>query len=96
MKHLQPFFVQTPNESQFTALASRFKQLHGISCVIEAIDVSRIYVLAPIVGGKSYYCIGINNVVDSLSGMLSMFTRPWNSSPKFVLISRIMVDIYTL
>ena len=55
-KYLQPVFVQTPSESQFRVLASKFEQLHGIPYIIGAIDGSHILVLAPIIGGEDYYC----------------------------------------
>ena len=55
-KHLQPVFVQTPSESQFRVLASRFEKLHGIPYIIGAIDGSHIPVLAPVIGGQDYYC----------------------------------------
>jgi hypothetical protein len=41
-KYLQPIFIQTPNESQFRALARRFEKLHGIPYVIGTIDGSHI------------------------------------------------------
>ena len=55
-KYLQPVLVQTPNESQFRVIASRFEQLHGIPYIIGAIDGSHIPVLAPVIGGEDYYC----------------------------------------
>ena len=38
-KYLQPVFVKTIDESQFRILATRFKQLYGISYIIRAIEV---------------------------------------------------------
>ena len=55
-KHLQSFFVQTPSESQFRVLASRFEKLHIIPYIIDAVDGSHISVLAPLLGGQDYYC----------------------------------------
>ena len=55
-KYLKPIFVQTPSESQFRILASKFKQLHGIPYIIGATDGSHIPILAPIIGGEDYYC----------------------------------------
>ena len=43
-KYLQPIFVQTPSESQFRGLASKFEKLHGIPYIIGAIDGSHIHV----------------------------------------------------
>ena len=53
-KHLQPVFIQTPDESQFRVLARKFEQLHGIPYVIGAIDGSHI--LAAVISGEDYYC----------------------------------------
>lgn len=44
------------SESHFRVLASKFKELHGISYVIGAIDGLYIPVLALVVGGEDYYC----------------------------------------
>ena len=43
-KYLQLVFVQTPIESQFRILASRFEQLHDIPYIIRPIDGSYVYV----------------------------------------------------
>ena len=50
-KYLQPVFVQTPSESQFRVLASKFEELYGIPYIIGAIDESHISVLALVIGG---------------------------------------------
>ena len=55
-KHLQSVFVQTPSESQFRVLASRFEKSHGIHYIIGAINGSHIHILAPLIGGQDYYC----------------------------------------
>jgi hypothetical protein len=55
-KYLQSVFVQTPSESQFRVLASRFEELHGISYIIGATDGLHIPILAPVIGGEDYYC----------------------------------------
>ena len=44
--------MQTPCESCFRVLASRFEQSHGIPYIVGAIDDSHIHVLAPVVGGE--------------------------------------------
>ena len=54
-KHLQPFFVQTPNESQFRVLASKFERLHGITYNVRATSESYVYVLASEIVGKDFY-----------------------------------------
>ena len=54
-KHLQSFFIQTLDESQFRVLARRFKQWHDIPYVIGSINGSHIFVLAPIVRKEDYY-----------------------------------------
>lgn len=54
-KHLNPIFIQIPNEMQFRGLARSFKKLHGIPYVIRAIDGSHIHVQAPVIGGEDYY-----------------------------------------
>ena len=56
-KHLQPVFVQTPSESQFRILASRFEKLHGIPYIIGAVHGSHIPVLAPLIGRQDNYYI---------------------------------------
>ena len=56
IKHLQPIFVQTPNESQFMILTTRFEQLHCISYTIRAINRSHIIILALVANKEDYYC----------------------------------------
>lgn len=55
-QHLQWIFVHMPSESQFRVLTRKFEALHGIPYIVGAIDGSHIVALAPMVGGKDYYC----------------------------------------
>ena len=48
--------MQTPSESWFRILTSRFEQLHDIPYIIGTINGSHIHVLAPVVGGEDCNC----------------------------------------
>ncbi len=55
-KHLKPLVIPKLTRNKIKEITIRFKCLHGIPCILGAIDGSHVPIIAPKVDPKSYYC----------------------------------------
>ncbi len=55
-KHLKALVISKLTGSKIKEITIGFKCLHGIPCILGAIDGSHVPIVAPKVDPKSYYC----------------------------------------
>ncbi len=55
-KHLKPLVIPKLTRNKIKEITTGFECLHGIPCILGAMDGSHVPIIPPMVDPKSYYC----------------------------------------